>query len=229
MGDLSEYEADPAQGDPDLICHAVVTESTENTEDYLLGSLLSLSSSVISVFSVTQAQELVARYTPQDVKEVNRRLFDYARALRGALPASDMAELAPYVELWHKAALAHVKGLDWGDVWCDFLFKWNSVKFPAGEDVFTCIMQEINEYEPPACSTFLGGPVGRLVHIIQRLQIHVGDNPFYLACRKAGPLVGVDHNTAAKWLKGLVYSGTLKEVAKHTSYKAKRYRYLGDL
>jgi hypothetical protein len=205
-----------------------VTESTENTEDYLLGSLLSLSSSVISVFSVTQAQELVERYTPQDVKEVNRSLFDYARALRAAFPVSNMAELVPYVELWHKVASANVKGLDWGEVWCDFLFKWNSVKFPVGEDVFTCIMQEINEYEPPACSTFLGGPVGKLVHIIQRLQIHVGDNPFYLASRKAGVLMGVDHNRAAKWLKSLVYSGTLEVVTKHTSYKATRYRYLGD-
>lgn len=211
-----------------MICNVPVTESTENTEDYLLGSLLSLSSSVISVFSVTQAQELVGLYTPKEVREVNRRLFDYARALRSAFPVSDMAELAPYVELWHKAALANVNGLDWGEVWCDFLFKWNSVKFPAGEDVFTCIMQEINEYEPPACSTFLGGPVGRLVHIIQRLQIHVGDTSFYLSCRKAGALLGVDHNTAAKWLKGLVYSGTLKVVANHTKRKAKRYRYLGD-
>ena len=49
----------------------------------------------------------------------------------------------------------------------------------------------------------------RLVVICRELQRARGEGPFYLSCRKAGQLIGVDHDTASRWLRVLVVDGIL--------------------
>ena len=69
-----------------------------------------------------------------------------------------------------------------------------------------------------------------LVAFCRELQRASADAPFYLSCRTASRLLGVDHNTAARWLRLLVIDGILLEVSKggkaRTARKASRYRYI---
>lgn len=208
-------------------------ETTETTENsfyrYSVFSDISVNSdtSVLSVFSV-QVQSAAIACTPKDVREVNRVLFDFARRLRGLLPIATVEDLVPYVELWHKAALKTVNTLEWTDVWWDFIDKWDAVKFPAGSNPLELIVQEANDNEPPECSMRYGGKVGRLVHLLQRLQLKEPDKPFYMAGRTAAKLLGVPHPKPQSWLNHLVREGVLEVVSKGTKHRATRYRYLGD-
>ena len=46
-----------------------------------------------------------------------------------------------------------------------------------------------------------------LVGICRELQRRAGDAPFFLGCRTAAELLGVEHNTAARWLPGAAGNG----------------------
>ncbi|MCH8807867.1 MAG: hypothetical protein IH986_17515 [Planctomycetes bacterium] len=71
-----------------------------------------------------------------------------------------------------------------------------------------------------------------LVALCRELQRAAGDAPFYLSCRTAERLLGVNHMKAWKWLAGLTNDGVLREVEKGgqagTARRATRYRYVAD-
>lgn len=95
-------------------------------------------------------------------------------------------------------------------------------------------MQLLNQVEvnnmPEAAQDYEQVEIHRLIAMCRELQRLAGDGPFYLACRTAGRLLEVGHDTAARWLKLLVMDEILDEVEKGgqpgTAYKASRYRYL---
>ncbi len=62
------------------------------------------------------------------------------------------------------------------------------------------------------------------------LQRVSGEKPFFLACRTAGKLLGVDHTTASRGLFLLRNDGLLEEVEKgnRINRRASRYKYRGD-
>lgn len=68
-----------------------------------------------------------------------------------------------------------------------------------------------------------------LITICRELQLAAGDAPFFLSCRTAGKLAGVDHTQAARWLRGLRGEILNLVSAGDKSRKASRYRYLGDV
>ena len=65
--------------------------------------------------------------------------------------------------------------------------------------------------------------------LCRELQQVSGDKPFFLACRSAGKLLGVDHTMAWRWLFLLAHAGIVEEVEKgnHARRRASRYRYRG--
>jgi hypothetical protein len=67
-----------------------------------------------------------------------------------------------------------------------------------------------------------------LVALCRDLQQEAKDQPFYLACRTAGELIGTSYKLAASWLRMLVADGALKVVKLSTPRQAIRYRYLAD-
>ena len=68
----------------------------------------------------------------------------------------------------------------------------------------------------------------RLANLCRELQRRQGNHAFVLRCRTAARLIGVDHLTAWRWLKGLEALGLLELVQHGTGRKANEYRYLGD-
>ena len=70
-----------------------------------------------------------------------------------------------------------------------------------------------------------------LVALCRELQRSAGGGPFYLSCRTAGRLLGVDYSTANRWLFLMANDGILEvaEPGNRAQRKAARYRYLGEL
>ena len=81
---------------------------------------------------------------------------------------------------------------------------------------------------PRAAEKYRNLPLRRLVLLCRQLQQTSGDQPFFLGCRTAGELLGINHVLAAKFLKLLVCEHILSIALAGTTKKATRYRYLGD-
>lgn len=69
-----------------------------------------------------------------------------------------------------------------------------------------------------------------LVALCRQLQQVSGQQPFFLACRTAGDLLGVTHVQAWRWLTLLAHDRIVEEVEKgdRVHRRASRFRYLGD-
>ena len=65
-----------------------------------------------------------------------------------------------------------------------------------------------------------------LVRICWQLQQLHGDEPFYLAQRTAGELIGVSHTEARKRIEMLMADGVLVMARAHTNLRARRFRYI---
>lgn len=65
----------------------------------------------------------------------------------------------------------------------------------------------------------------RLIRICAALQAHHEPEPFFLASRQAGELLGMHFTEAAKMLVALVADGVLTLISKGAGMKASRYRF----
>ena len=67
-----------------------------------------------------------------------------------------------------------------------------------------------------------------LVALCRELQQAAGQDPFFLACRTAGKLLGVSHIQANRWLFLLAYDGIIElvERGEQSKRRASRYRYV---
>ena len=95
------------------------------------------------------------------------------------------------------------------------------------------IFEQAKRSNPPAAAMrYEQSGLRQLVTLCRELQRHAGDGPFYLGCRTAGRLLGVDHTRAWRWLFLLKADGVLHESEKGEiagkRYRATRYRYIGD-
>lgn len=85
------------------------------------------------------------------------------------------------------------------------------------------------EAEPPqAAARYEKLKLKHLVAFCRELQREAGEQPFFLAARAAGNLLGIDAATASRWLSLLVRQQVLKlvEHGSQATGKASRYRYL---
>jgi hypothetical protein len=219
--------------------HESATENTQSTENPIMCSKYSKfsqcskcskSSQSSYVFSVADARDAATRWIPDDIKGVNRALFQFAREMRSLLPDAVAEEMEPYLAIWYRVASDYLKELDWGEVLCDFEFKLEEIKYPVGQDPLSMAIQEANEHEPPECSTRYGGNMGRLVHILQRLQMKNRNKSFYLSVRVAGRILGTTKDSAARMLRYLVLKGVLEidHSIEYDEFHARRYYYRGE-
>ena len=161
-------------------------------------------------------------------------LFKFARGIRtlelGHSEPFSIDELRPMFARWYEqneSALTGEVGID--DVFCDFMDKFSRVKAPLGTDVVKTAWQNAlaNPY-PKEAQKFRQEERKQLTAFCLQLQITAGDNAFFLSCRTVQRLLGLrSHHKAARWLRGLVRVGVLKEIEKGGpgTKKASRYRF----
>jgi hypothetical protein len=160
----------------------------------------------------------------------HRRLFSFARLLKAipSLADADVRTLRPIVQQWHQHALPNIGTRNFDDTWIDFANGWQNVKFPAGKEPIRMIYEQaIAEPLPPLAERYETLEVKRLVVLCRALQLAAGEQPFYLACRTAGELLGISHVLAAKWLKLLILDNVIEVTTPGSQCHAARYRYLG--
>lgn len=159
-------------------------------------------------------------------------MFELARGLR-ALPHlcdADPVGLEPIVRRWHQLALPVIGTKPFGETYRDFINGWKRIRYPAGSGPLDEAFARSRGMVPGLVAAYGRSELGQLVALCAELQRSAGDNPFFLACRSAGFLLGVAQVTAWRWLKLLQHQHVLKlvTVGKYATKKASEYRYFGE-
>lgn len=199
-----------------------LTSTPLNSTDLQKKQMTQQSSSVSSVSSVGAA------YLPDSIGQRNRRLFDFARYLKGTRPDATKAELREIITSWHQQALPKIGTSDFSESWGDFQRAWDSVLVPYGS-VLNRLLGEIDMTIPvPESLAKLGygDKAIRLCRICKQLQRNSGSEPFFISARQAGDLVGLHFTDASKVLYALVADDVLDLVKRGAGNQASRYRYI---
>jgi hypothetical protein len=159
----------------------------------------------------------------------HRAVFELARRLKALLRLKDApaADLKPIVQRWHQLALPVIRTKPFEETWLDFVEGWQRVKFPAGTGPLEALWSKaLAEALPPAAMVYEQEGVRRLVALCNQLQRAAGQATFFLACRTAGALLGVDHTTAWRWLRLLEVDGVLRRISTGSTrtHRANEYR-----
>lgn len=150
----------------------------------------------------------IEKNLPTRLGERNRKLFDFARSLRGiaALASASVEVLEPIVRRWHQVALPVIRTKEFSESWADFLNAWDSVKFAEGDGIVKSAWEKAQRGEIPAeAQKHDSESIRRLAALCLELQrMHGEGRKFFLATRTAALLLSRDHSDVAKWLKMLV-------------------------
>jgi hypothetical protein len=198
------------------------TEDTEDTED--TEAIASPSPSL----SVSQAIKMTL---PEHEGQRNRKLFDFARTLKAipSLANATLVNLKETVRQWHQQALPVIGTKAFDETWAEFAYAWPRVRTALGVDTVASALARADAAELPAAGADYDSPhTRRLLKLCRELQRDSGASPFFLSCRKAGKLLGVDHDTASKFMGMLVGDGVLSLSKAGTARTAARYRYIAE-
>jgi hypothetical protein len=206
------------------------TEDTEDTQDTEEPEAIALGWSDETKKCIHDA---VIRTLPPAFGQRNWHVFRLARALK-AIPAvacltpQTLRALRPVVKDWHQRGRDKMLTKDFGTTWGDFAHAWPRVKFAEGDDVIGKARERAEAADPPAWTADYDPRQKLLASLCRELQRTAGAEPFFLGARLAGGQVGVDKDTANRWLRAFVADGALVEVQKGTkqSGKATRWRYV---
>jgi hypothetical protein len=211
-------------------CH---TESAENTENPG-GQAAPHQPPAPSALSVWHQPDPVERAILETLPAGPGRrhwaLFELARRLKAIphLAGADAAELKPLVRRWHQQALRFIRTKPFEESWLDFADTWDRVRFPAGVGPLeTLWAQALAGPLPESALDYDQDGVRRLVALCEQLQRHAGRGTFFLACRTAGQLAGVNHKTAWRWLRLLEIDKVLRRVStgSKATHRANEYVY----
>lgn len=158
----------------------------------------------------------------------NRKLFEFARALKAVptLANAPLHEIKPTVKAWHTAALPTIGTRAFDSTWAEFTYAWPRVRVPMGlNPVAQAIARADAAPLPPEAAGYDSPQVQRLVKLCLELQRGSGSDPFFLSCRTAGNVIGVDHDAANKMLVMLVADAVLVRARAGTARTAARYRF----
>ena len=181
-----------------------LTQGTQETQETQSNACVSYG----SCGSYVSPASFPAKTVPSGIGQRNKAIFQLARWLKGVDPGCSQDRQRQIVQQWHAMHLAVIGTKDIGETWVDFCNAWPKVKLPYGATLNLCISDL-----PPAPvipKLELCGVKGRhLMQICIALQRRSGDQPFFLASRKAGELIECDHNTAANFLRYFLQEGWL--------------------
>ncbi len=161
----------------------------------------------------------------------NRCIFDYARRLRGVSELSDAgpATLKLFVRQWHDAALPVIDTKEFEDTWADFVIAWGRITTAHDPELLPNALAAARKHPVPDVD--YESPEARdLVGLCRELQRRQGEEPFFLSCRTAGEVLGIDYRRANRWLTMLAIDGWIKLVVRGGGQanqgKASRYHYM---
>lgn len=174
--------------------------------------------------------EAIHRTLPSEVGHRRGQIFAFVRHLK-ALPqfaSADFSALLPVVQQWHHAALPFIGTKDFDTTFSDFADAWMNAKYAIGQGPLKEVcMTAITKPLPKCAERYKCDSLRRMVLLCRELQHHAGNEPFYLACRSAGDVLGITHVVANKWLRLLVHERILELVTPGTRHRASEYRYIG--
>jgi hypothetical protein len=156
-------------------------------------------------------------------------VFDLARALKSIIPGASAQGLKAIVHDWHYRALHVIRTKDFTTTWLDFVVAWERIRAPEVEIMAAIVAKAKAMPTPAAGMNYDSEPMRQLVALCAMLQQHHGATPWPLSCRKAGEIIGVSHDTAARMLKALRFDRVIelaKPAGKKHSGIAAEYRYL---
>ena len=179
-----------------------------------------------------EIEKAIAASLPLMKGQRNQRIFRLARELKAieSLNNANASDLRPYVKEWHKRALSVIGTKPFEDTWADFVLAWKNVRIPADQDAIETARSRALASAPPqqVVELYDENEIILLAKICRELQLIAGDRDFFLDCRNAGRLIGVDHTTAWRYLAVLVADGILRpgEKGNAKTRKASRFRFI---
>lgn len=211
-------------------------ETTETTDDSCAVSGVSVALCCTDNLD-GQIERAILDAMPTGPGQRNKQVFQLARALK-AIPAIADApanDLEPYVRRWHDRAKRFITSKEFEESWIDFLRAWRpgAIKFPKGSKPVLQLLfdRAVCAGVPDVALHYDGEKCRLLVGLCRELQRATGSAPFYLSCRTAGNLLGVEHSTAWRWLFLFTVDGILEIVSRgsQASHKASRFKYLAEI
>jgi hypothetical protein len=180
-------------------------------------------------------EQIIEETLPRTVRTRNRQVWDFIRTLKAdpRFAGGDPLQFRPIVQLWHDKAKPYIRTQDFTETWIDFLYGWDRVILPKGEDPMGQIFQKAkNKPLPEAAKRFDKPKVQLLVSWCRELQLAAGRYPFHLSARTAGRYLDVDAMTAWRYLYLLVRERVLDEIekggTKRRPKRATRFRYIAN-
>ncbi len=189
-------EVDPYE--VDLV--ACVTEQIEQTEhiDSIEEERSALNKTKDALPS--EIERAIASTLPTGPGQRNHQVWELVRALKAisGLVNADDAQLRAIVKVWHRRARPFIRTKPFEEPWLDFVTAWRRCRLAEGGDLMLILEKAIATELPRVADDYEQDGVRVLVAFCRELQRASDDAPFYLSCRTASRLLGVDHNTAAR-------------------------------
>jgi len=172
------------------------------------------------------------RTLPGSASDYRQSLFRFARELKAMshLADADSRALRPLVQRWHDKAGPRIGRRPCEETLIDFLRAWPKVEYAAGTGPLVDLLEKARHAPAETADGYEQPALRLLVSLARQLHRTAGGGPWYLSCRTAARLLGVTHDTAARWLFLLTQDGVLKLVSRGTqaTRKASEYRYTAN-
>lgn len=168
---------------------------------------------ILSDLGKDSLDTVVEEYVPCEAGVRNHCLFLLAKRLKSMRSLGGVAPeyLEPVMRSWHaRAVLGPMRTKGWEESWCGFLAAWRNVG-PCRDGLTPEALREYVFEMVPLGNPYSRRPgdVLRTRLVCQRLQEASGVEPFHLASRLLGEILGIGHNASATILRDLVQSGDL--------------------
>ena len=205
---------------------AIIGERSVDSDDSVgSGALCCMTDTLGEDELPTRIESAIFASLPTGPGRRNSQVMVLARALKGVAELADAPaqSLREYVRRWHEQALPVIGTQPFEETWIDFLRAWPRAKFPLGGEPIRQVFEAAKRAAIPSIAMQYEQPQLRLlVALCRQLQLVAGDQPFFLSCRTAGSLLGVDHTTAWRWLFLLKEDGLLEETEKGSGGRSGR-------
>jgi hypothetical protein len=205
-----------------ISCDPPSSIKTEETE------AIAFVPSVSSVSSVSSVQ-LFKGCIPKEVGTRHDCIFRLVRHLKADQPNATVMERKVVLHAWWQLAEPAVGTKDFDVSWQDFMVAWDGLKHPWGA-ALDKIRKGLPKTPPDNPGSIYGKSGAMLYSLCVLLDKHQEEEweskPFFLTCRLAGELIGIDYRQANTLLNIFVNQGLLSLAFKGNARQASRYRLL---